>query len=383
METEPDKLGYEDPPRINDATDLENLAINDSVNEPLSNLYEHMSDVSSVNSDEILQEYRNLDTTPPPMNGGVFEDGLPPPPPQPETVPGIYDYIIDPPEPDPNYVFVGNRDDMTAKWYPKNFAIDRESLGPTTSNMLKNDFVFDASHHNKNIATFSDDQLEKEFENFGINPNLGSKKERLQNLIAQKEDPTGDSQQFAANRRNQLDAIDEYQDLMNSVDNIEGLQQIHSMYKNDPVFNLPIKNTLSPEEKGLQGLKEANQARLSGQNVPQQPYPDNWNPQTNTRANRAWGAQNIANREAEIAQNEGRVSGLGNVAREAQAVEALPGSASRDLSAAERAGKWLSKFAARSLPIINLGLLGYGLYNQSKNNRENAHYRKVVEGNRI
>lgn len=150
-----------------------------------------------------------------------------------------------------------------------------------------------------------------------------------------------------------------------------------ALKKPNPVLNLTDAKT------NTDFLKEAAQARLSRQNPSQQPYPQNWNPQANTRANRAWGAQNIANREAEIAQEQSRISGLEAAARGTQAAEALPGAAAREGSMATRFGERLSRFTARALPIINLGLLGYGLYNQAKNNRENERYRKMIEGNQI
>ena len=168
-----------------------------------------------------------------------------------------------------------------------------------------------------------------------------------------------------------------------------------SLKKPNPVLKIPNAKTITDELneaeqlaqfKATESLKGAVQARLAKQNSPQQPYPENWNPQANTSANRAWGAQNIANMEAEMAREQARISGLGAAARGAQgaqAAEALPGAAARAGSMASRFGEGLSNFSARALPIINLGLLGYGLYNQAKNNRENERHRKMVEGNRI
>ena len=69
--------------------------------------------------------------------------------------------------------------------------------------------------------------------------------------------------------------------------------------------------------------------------------------------------------------------------------QALPGAARSSSMATRfggglsRFGEGLSKFSAGVLPIINLGLLGYGFYNQAKNNRENERHRKMIEGNQI
>ena len=153
--------------------------------------------------------------------------------------------------------------------------------------------------------------------------------------------------------------------------------------KPNPVLKLPNAKT----NKDI--LNEAAQARLAKQNSSPQPYPQNWNPQANTRANRAWGAQNIANMEAERAQEQARFSDLETLARNAQAAEALPGAARSSSMATRfggglsRFGEGLSKFSAGVSPIINLGLLGYGFYNQAKNNRENERHRKMIEGNQI
>ena len=343
LETEPDKMGDEDPPGINAAMDLENLAIN---------------------SDEILQEDRNLDTTPPPI---------------PEFVRGRYNYTVDAPPKNDNYVFVNNRDDFDkANWYKKGDPIDKAQIGQTTydeleKNNLLNGGVWGDIHHNQQIATMNDDTLKQGLIDYGIPRNL-SKKESMQQLVYKLEDPSGIEQSYAPARREYEQKMSSYLNRFKNAQNDLEANQIFMDMDKDQVLSQRLNPT--PQER----LK---QAGLSRQNSPQQPYPENWNPQSNTKANRAWGAQNIANREAEIAQNEARVSGLGNVARKAQAAEALPGAASRVGNAAARAGVGLSNFAARALPIINLGLLGYSLYNQAKNNRENAQYRKMVEGNRI
>ena len=170
--------------------------------------------------------------------------------------------------------------------------------------------------------------------------------------------------------------------------NVEDLENALKMdnlalKKPNPVLNLTNAKT------NTDVLKESAQARLSRQNSSQQPYPQNWDPQANTRSNRVWGAQNTANLEAERAQAEARVSGLGTAARGAQSTEALPGAArassmaTRFKEGLSRFGEGVSQFSARALPIINLGLLGYGLYNQAKNNRENERHRKMIEGNQI
>ncbi|MAR66771.1 MAG: hypothetical protein CL833_05915 [Crocinitomicaceae bacterium] len=372
LETEPDKAGYDDPPvQSPEAMNLKNLAINDS-----------------FNSDEILQEAQNL-----PKNfsksdypgfdfGKTYEDSFsfpslkdaeqslkmdnlgikpvlrleePTPPPLPKTYKG---YPISIPKEDENYVFMGNRDKLGSpsevynKWYPKNELIKNFSsdLGKTTmeQHALHNfpDEISSQMHNfqTPDLSNLSDTQLKSYLARL-YQPIEGDREDLFKRLVDARTggiDPkTGENIMMQAA---EYDAIPKVQ----------------------------------------QGtLARMNRESSSQINSPQQPYPENWNPQANTRANRAWGAQNIANREAEMAQEQARVSGLGNAARGAQAAEALPGAAARAGNAAAGGYTGLSNFSARTLPIINLGLLGYGLYNQAKNNRENEKYKKMVEGNRI
>lgn len=153
------------------------------------------------------------------------------------------------------------------------------------------------------------------------------------------------------------------QDLENSLkmDNL-------SLQKPNPLLKLPNAKTHQDT------LKESSRERLSRQNSPEQPYPDNWNPQANASANRSWGAQNLANRQAEIAQSGSNVAGLGG--RGVQAAEnTLP-------QAVARAGG-VSSFASRALPVISLGLFASSLYSNAKANRENEQRKKMIEGNQI
>lgn len=311
------------------------------------------SNVNSVDSDQVLQEAQNIQSRPP----------------MPKTYQGFYEYPIEPPAPNENYVFLGNRDRAgEGKWYPKTGNIEdfKDDLGKTTMNWIKKgDFsnwmevdqegrlippkTFESLMHNQGLPgeTFdSEKELQKVLLQHG-QPLSGTREELFKRVMDAREGRIPGSYEIAAQRGEQSDK-----------QLAEALEQA----------------------KTQERLQESAQARLSRQNSSQQPYPENWNPQTNTRANRAWGAQNIANRRAEIAREQARISGIGTAARGAEGAQARAGTAYAGLS---NAYTGLSNFAARTLPIINLGILGYGLYNQARNNQENARYRKMVEGNRI
>jgi hypothetical protein len=303
---DPDK---EEFPIERQEVNLENYAINNSFNEEPLSIYDEMSDVSSVNSDQILQEAQDIQNKFSPYN-----------PPNADFLESDGDSFLFNPDSDTSFEFnLPNR--LVRK-------LDRE----------------------KNLKDY---------------PSL---KDYYEEMERTKPPPFKENFSYK-----------NVEDLENALkmDNL-------ALKKPNPVLNLPNAKTITDD------LNEAAQARLARQNSLQQPYPQNWNPQANTRANRAWGAQNIANMEAEMAQEQARISGLGTAARNAQAAEALPGAAARARSMFTRFGEGVSKigeglsnFSARALPIINLGLLGYGLYNQAKNNRENERYRKMIEGNQI
>lgn len=336
-------------------TNLENYAINNSFNEEPLSMYDEMSDVSSVNSDQILQEAQDIQNRPP----------------MPKTYQGIYEYPIEPPAPNKDYVFLGNRDRAgEGKWYPKTGNIEdfKDDLGETTTGWIKEGKFSNWMDLDLEGRPIPPKTFESLIHNQGLPGETFDSEKELQKVLLQHGQPLSGTREELFKR---------------VIDAREG--RIPGSYEVAVQRGVQSDEQLA-QAKATESLKEAAQARLSRQNSLQQPYPQNWNPQSNTRANRAWGAQNIANMEAEMAQEQARVSGLRTAARGAQgaqAAEALPGAAARAGSMATRFGEGLSNFSARALPIINLGLLGYGLYKQAKNNRENERYRKMIEGNQI
>ena len=348
-------------------TNLENYAINDSFNEKPLSMYDEMSDVSSVNSDQIPQEDYKIIS----RYGKDFKVYPPGKPPMPKTYQGIYEYPIEPPDPNKDYVFLGNRDRAgEGKWYPKTGNIEdfKDDLGEISTDWIKEGKFSNWMDLDKEGRPIPPKTFESLIHNQGLPKETFNSEKELQKVLLQHGQPLSGTREELFKRV--IDARE---------------ARIPGSYE------VAVQRGVQSDEqlaqfKATESLKEASQARLARQNSPQQPYPENWNPQANTSANRAWGAQNIANMEAEMAQEQARISGLGTAPRAAQgaqAAEALPGAAARAGSMATRLGESLSNFSARALPIINLGLLGYGLYNQAKNNRENERHRKMIEGNQI
>lgn len=300
---DPLDLDKEEFPEAHAATNLDNYAINE--------IFEDMSDASSVSSDHLLPEA----------------------PPMPEMYKGFP--ISIPPEAE-NHVFMGNRDDFSTGWYSKGEPIENfgDGLGATSMEMLANRVESDrhfpteigSPMHNFNtpdLSNMTDQELQTNLSKFYL-PTSGTRPELFKRLVDAKEDPA--------------------------------------------IMQRAADNATLPK------VQQGALARLSRQNNQAEPYPDNWNSQANTNANRSWGAQNLANRQAEIAQSGSNVAGLGG--RGVQAAEnTLP-------QAVARAGG-VSSFASRALPVISLGLFASSLYSNAKANRDNERQKKMIEGNQI
>lgn len=279
------------------------------------------------------------------------------PPAMPETYRGMtgYNYPVFAPPANENFVFVGNRDNMSGNWYRKGDKIDPAKVGRTTFGHFGQDGVFGDQHHNKNLpkeAFLSREDLQQKLQSYNL-PSEGERSDLFKRIINTQES-----------------------DLMPKIADGEPLTEVEI---ND------IVNRHKPVD--LARAAELREMRKGATNQPQQPFnqrlaqsnanPKNWMPSNNNpmrldgsqvsnteAANlRQWGNQNIANmQEAQAAaQRIGSVanpSGLGSIAEAAPAAEA--GIAAQS-----------PNFLARSMPLISLGLMANSLYAQSKANREN------------
>ena len=279
------------------------------------------------------------------------------PPPMPETYRGRtgYNYPVFAPPENENFVFMGNRDNMSGNWYRKGDKIDPTKVGRTTFGHFGQDGVFGDQHHNKNLpkdAFLSREDLQQKLQSYNL-PSEGERSDLFKRIINTQES-----------------------DLMPKI------------AAGEPLTEVEIADVVNRHEPvDLARAAELREMRRGAAVQPQEPFnqrltqsnanPRNWMPSNNNpmrldgsqvsnaeAANlRQWGSQNIANmQEAQAAaQRTGSVAnpaGLGSIAEAAPAAEA--GIAAQAPS-----------FLARSMPLISLGLMANSLYSQSKANREN------------
>jgi hypothetical protein len=285
-------------------------------------------------------------------------------------------YYFRAPEPNKNYVFVGDRDTWKGNWHKIGDPITKEAVGDTAYNLFSNDGyeVFSPQLHNANISpgsALTDDQLRAYLQERGVE-SAGSREQLMRNYVGAAE-PSASIQEK----------------LMSNLNRARGIESGDIQ----PISTEDLRQDVLPaRQEHFQGrrekLNELLNERYGANNPnPQQPLnqrlaqsnanPRNWMPSNNNpmrldgsqvsnaeAANlRQWGSQNIANmQEAQAAvQRTGSVAnpaGLGSIAEAAPAAEA---------GIAAQAPSFLS----RAMPLISLGLMANSLYSQSKANRAN------------
>ena len=306
-----------------------------------------------------------------------------PKPAMPESYRGFntkYPYVIQAPENDPNFAFVGNRDTFEGNWHRIGDPITPENVGKTTYGAIGQDKVFGAQHHNVNLpreSNLTDDELQDRLRNFNL-PADGDRPSLFKRLINAQESP----------------------ELMQKIGNGEApteLDLADIVNRHEPI-NLQQAARLRELRKNQGNPSQANQAQENSnwwQNS--NLNPTNWRSQTNplrldgtqvsnAEANslRQWGEQNLANQ----ANNTSLLNRLGTGSNP-MTVNNLPATTS-SLSNAGQAGNIAQGATAagggslmsRAMPMVGLALLANSVIQNSRANskrNEEAETEKRME----
>jgi hypothetical protein len=282
------------------------------------------------------------------------------PPPMPEIYQGPqtkYPYVIQAPEVNPDFVWVGNRDDFSGNWHRIGDPISQENVGRTTYNAIGQDQAFGPQHHNVNIpreSRFTQEELQNKLRGLNL-PYEGDRSSLFKRLINTQE----------------------------SSDLMEKLGQGGSPTE------LELADIVNRHEPiNLQQAARLRELRRGGENIPVQPEqnqswwqqsrlnPANWMnqnnpvradgfPISNVEANqlRQWGQQNLANQANTLSMANRLGTGSNPMT-----VNNLPGAQAAEGEAAVAAGSGMTgaSFASRALPVLNLALLAGTLLQNSR-----------------
>lgn len=276
-----------------------------------------------------------------------------------------YPYVIQAPEADPNYVWVGNRDDFTGNWHRIGDPITENLVGHTTYSAIGQDKTFQPQHHNVNLpveSSLSQEQLQNKLRNFNL-PHEGDRTTLFKRMINAQESPDLMRKLQEGQQPNEL----ELAEIVN---------------KHEPI--------------NLQQAGRLRELRQNQGNIPQVPQenvswwqnsnlnPSNWRPQnnpmrldgtqvSNAEANslRQWGQQNIANQ----ASNIGALNQIGTGSNP-MTINNMPGalSTAAKTGATEAAATGTvggaAGFASRAMPMISLALLANSFMQNASANKQ-------------
>lgn len=301
-----------------------------------------------------------------------------PKPAMPETYRGFntnYPYVMQAPEKDPNFAFVGNRDTFEGNWHRIGDPITPENVGKTTYGAIGQDKTFGPQHHNVNLpreSNLTDEELQDRLRNINL-PAEGDRSSLFKRLINAQESP----------------------ELMQKIGNGESLSELDMadiVNRHEPI-NLQQAARLRELRKNQANPPQVNQAPEENSNWWESSNlnPSNWRSQannpmrldgtqiSNAEANslRQWGQQNLANQanNASMLNRLGTGSNLMTINNISQASN-LPktaalteGSAGAALGA-EGAAAGGATFAARAMPMMSLALMAGSLLQNQRANQQ-------------
>ncbi len=284
------------------------------------------------------------------------------PPPMPEVYQGPqtkYPYVVQAPEPNPDFVWVGNRDNFEGNWHRIGDSISQENVGRTTYNAIGQDQAFGPQHHNVNLpveSNLTQEQLQDKLRGLNL-PHEGDRSSLFKRIINAQESPDLMRRLQEGERPTEL----ELADIVN---------------RHEPI--------------NLQQAAHLRELRRGGENIPEQPQgnwwqqsnlnPANWmnqnnpvradgSPVNNIEANqlRQWGQQNLANNTNALSMANRLGTGSNPMT-----VNNLPGAQIAEGEAAAAAGSGMTgaSFASRALPVLNLALLAGTLLQGSRGRME-------------
>ena len=278
------------------------------------------------------------------------------PPSMPEVYRGPqtnYPYVIQSPEPNPDFAWVGNRDNFEGNWHRFGDTITPEKVGRTTYNLIGQDQTFGPQHHNVNLpgeSSFTEEQLQDKLRGLNL-PYEGNRSSLFKRMINAQESPDLMRRLQEGGRPSELelgDIVNRHEPI--NLQQAARLRQLRGGGENieQPQENWWQQSNLNPSN----WRNQANPVRADGSQL------------SNVEANqmRQWGQQNLANR-AQNLQGLNRL-GTGSNPMTVNNLPGLPGAQANALrmggAAAGEAGMLGSAatFASRALPIMNLVMLG-------------------------
>ena len=292
-----------------------------------------------------------------------------PKPPMPESYRGAktnYPYVMQAPENNPNFAFVGNRDTFEGNWHRIGDPITPENVGKTTYGAIGQDKTFGSQHHNVNLpkeSSLTNEELQNRLKEFNL-PSEGDRSSLFKRLINAQESP----------------------ELMQKIGNGEApteLELADIVNRHEPI-NLQQAARLRELRNNQNNPSQINQAPEANSNWWQNSNlnPSNWRSQnnptrldgtqvSNVEANslRQWGQQNLETQ----ANNASMLNRLGTGSNP-MTVNNLgaKGLASTGEAAlgAEGAAASGATFASRAMPMMGLALMGGSLLQNSRANQQ-------------
>lgn len=257
------------------------------------------------------------------------------PPPMPETYRGMntgYPYVMQAPEQNPDYAFVGNRDNFSGNWHRLGDPVTEDAVGKTTYGHIGEGQRFQPGHHNMNLpreSSLTEEQLRGELNGYNL-PTNGERSSLFKRMINTKE--SDDIMQKLGNgeRPSELemaDVINRHEPInLQEAGRLRGLRQgvnnpnIQHNVPNRSISQQVQKSNLNP----MNWRSQNNPMRVDGTQV------------SNVEASalRDWGKSNLNSRMQSLgtAQNPMTLSsaqGVGEAAAENSMAAAAPGTLSR------------------------------------------------------
>ena len=283
-----------------------------------------------------------------------------PKPAMPETYRGSktnYPYVMQAPDNDPNFAFVGNRDTFEGNWHRIGDPITPENVGKTTYGTIGQDKTFGPQHHNVNLpreSNLTDEELQERLRNFNL-PAEGDRSSLFKRLINAQESPElmqkiGNGE--APTELEMADIVNRHEPI--NLQQAARLRELRGNQRNPSQINQPPQensswwqnSNLNPSSWRSQN----NPMRLDGTQV------------SNAEANslRQWGQQNLENQANNASMLNRLGTGSNPMTVNNLGAKSLASTGEAALGA-EGAAAGGATFAARAMPMISLALMAGSL----------------------
>lgn len=304
-----------------------------------------------------------------------------PKPAMPETYRGFntnYPYVMQAPEKDPNFAFVGNRDTFEGDWHRIGDLITPEKVGDITYGAIGKDKTFGPQHHNINLpkeSNLTDEALQDRLRENNL-PAEGDRSSLFKRFINSQESP----------------------EVMMKIANGEPLSEIDMadiVNRHEPI-NLQQAARLRELRKNQANPSQINQPPQENSNWWQNSNlnPSNWsspnNPTrldgshvNNAEANslRQWGQQNLENQANNVSMMNRLGTGSNPMTVNNLGAKSFASTGEAALGS-EGAAASGSTFASRAMPMMYLALMAGSLLQNSRANQQMKKYQEQQQSMR-